>query len=164
MSKATDGQANDRRARTYRKPDQRHDSAHPAFAKHNWRRRTSAPDPKGGEKYVNISYSCGDYICDGQLRFPYSRLRRFSKRARRELRTAGAACPVGGTIPWTVQCQHYEQDLLLDKIFAWFQKLPNAEPRSDFVSLPKNYISFTAFNVVHTNRCVPGSSWLPPCY
>lgn len=112
----------------------RDDARNPPGAANKRRNRPSAPDPEGGEKFVNIMYSCGDHECNGQIKFPYSRLRRFSKRARRELRSAGAACQPGGTIRWEVKCQHWQQDMLFDRIFDWFRTLPNTEPSEDFVS------------------------------
>ncbi len=94
---------------------------HPAY-KVDWR---PAPDSEGN---VNIIYSCGIYACKGQSRFSLSRLRRFSKRARRDLGPTAS-----GDVDWIVQCQHYKQDLLLDRIFAWFPELLDREFRRDFV-------------------------------
>ncbi|KIW07234.1 uncharacterized protein PV09_02091 [Verruconis gallopava] len=74
-------------------------------------------------KQVQIVYECGEYTCDGP-RVPYSRLRRFSKRARRELK---------GATTWTVRCQHYKQDRMLNEIFEWFMTLPDHDPPGDFV-------------------------------
>jgi hypothetical protein len=77
----------------------------------------------GKTKTVHVQYVCGDFLCDGPT-ITYSRLRRFSKRARRELQ---------GGATWTIRCQHYSQVPLFDKILEWFRVLPDRDVRADFV-------------------------------